>query len=134
MIHIKGILFSNFRVRKSWNFVRLFIVQMKFPKLVLHTNFDFILVTDTLYLSWKVTRNNLNFISKMNFGRKSCIPSWLRNFFLMYIKDTVKAFALTPKMIKNSIIFREEVNDKGYKIFIADENLFFRILIYLFVS
>ena len=38
-----------------------------------------------------------------------------------------------PKMTKNSIIFRGDY-DKGYKIFIADENLFVCILIYLYVS
>ena len=48
-------------------------------------------------------------------------------------KFTVKAFVVTPKMTKNSIIFRGGY-DKGYKIFIADENLFVCILIYLFVS
>ena len=34
-----------------------------------------------------------------------------------------------PKMTKNSVIFRGGY-DKGYKIFIADENLFVCILIY----
>ena len=34
-----------------------------------------------------------------------------------------KIFIVTPKMTKNSIIFREGY-DKGYKILIADENLF----------
>ena len=47
--------------------------------------------------------------------------------------NTVKAFVVTPKMTKNSTIFRGGY-DKGYKIFIADENLFVCILIYLFVS
>ena len=42
---------------------------------------------------------------------------------------TVKAFVVTPKMTKNSIIFRAG-NYKGYKIFIADKNLFVCILIY----
>ena len=36
-------------------------------------------------------------------------------------------------MTKNSIIFRGGY-DKGYKFFIADENLFVCILIYLYVS
>ena len=43
--------------------------------------------------------------------------------------DTVKAFVVTPKMTKNSIIF-SGVTIKGYKIFIADEDLFVCILIY----
>ena len=47
-------------------------------------------------------------------------------------KITVKAFVVTPKMTQNSIIFRGGY-DKGYKIFIADENLFVCILIYLLV-
>ena len=42
---------------------------------------------------------------------------------------TVKAFVVTPKMTKNSIIFRGSY-DKGYQIFITDENLFAWILIY----
>ena len=46
---------------------------------------------------------------------------------------TAKAFVVTPKMTKNFIIFRGGY-DKGYKNFIADEILFVRILIYLFVS
>ena len=46
---------------------------------------------------------------------------------------TVKAFVVTPKMTKKSIIFRGGY-DKGYKNFIADENLFVSILIYLLVS
>ena len=36
-------------------------------------------------------------------------------------------------MTKNSIILRGGY-DKGYKNFVADENLFFCILIYLYVS
>ena len=42
---------------------------------------------------------------------------------------TVKAFVVTPKMAKNSIILRGGYY-KGYKNFIADENLFVCILIY----
>ena len=42
---------------------------------------------------------------------------------------TVKAFVVTPKMTKNSIIFRGGY-DKGYKFFIADEHLFVCILIF----
>ena len=44
--------------------------------------------------------------------------------------STVKAFVVTsPKMTKNSIIFRGGYY-KGYKIFMAYENLFVCILIY----
>ena len=46
---------------------------------------------------------------------------------------TVKAFVVIPLMTKISIIFIRGY-DKGYKIFIADENLFVCILIYLFIS
>ena len=46
---------------------------------------------------------------------------------------TVKAFVVTPKMTKNFITLRWGY-DKGYKKFIADENLFVCILIYLYVS
>ena len=46
---------------------------------------------------------------------------------------TVKAFVVTPKMTKNSIIFRG-VTTKVIKIFIADEILFVCNLIYLFES
>ena len=42
---------------------------------------------------------------------------------------TVKDFVVTPKMTKNSKIFRGGY-DKGYKIFIADKNLFVCTLIY----
>ena len=48
---------------------------------------------------------------------------------LFYLKSTVKAFVVPPKWQKNFIILREDY-DKGYKIFIADENLFVCILIY----
>ena len=37
--------------------------------------------------------------------------------------NTVKAFVVTPKMTKNSIIFRGGY-DKGYKIIIKNENYF----------
>ena len=47
----------------------------------------------------------------------SCIFASKQSFVF-----TVKAFVLTPKMTKNSIIFRGGY-DKGYKNFIADENL-----------
>ena len=44
--------------------------------------------------------------------------------------STVKAFVVTPKMTKNSIIFRGDYY-KGYKFFIADVILFIRTLNYL---
>ena len=55
----------------------------------------------------------------------------LKLFFIIIKLEsyTVKAFVVTPKMTKNSIIFRGGYY-KGYKIFIADENLFVCILIY----
>ena len=49
------------------------------------------------------------------------------------LNTTVKAFVVTPKMTKKSIIFRGGYY-KGYKIFIGDKNLFVCILIYLFLS
>ena len=47
-------------------------IQLKFPKFILEINFGFVLVTDTLYLYRKVTRNNPKLVCKSNFGRKSC--------------------------------------------------------------
>ena len=44
-------------------------------------------------------------------------------------RNTIKAFVETLRITKNSIIFRGDY-DKGYKFFIADENLFLCILIY----
>ena len=64
-----------------------------------------------------------------NYPQKEGSFGWLVSLMLF----TVKAFVVTPKMTKNSIIFRGSY-DKGYKIFIADKNLFVFILIYLFVS
>ena len=61
------------------------------------------------------------------------IEYWKIKIINFIIKTTVKAFVVTPKMSKNSIIFRGGY-DKGYKIFIADKNLFVCILIYLLVS
>ena len=49
-----------------------------------------------------------------------------------YYKYNVKAFVVTPKMTKKSIILIG-VTTKDIKISIADENLFVHILIYLFV-
>ena len=43
-----------------------------------------------------------------------------------------KSLCRDPQITKNSIIFRGGY-DKGYKIFIADENLFVSILIFLLV-
>ena len=51
-------------------------------------------------------------------------------FLLEIISNTAKAFVVTPKMIKKFHNFQREGYDKGYKIFIADENLFVCILIY----
>ena len=50
-----------------------------------------------------------------------------RNIVLFWY--TVKVFVVTPLMTKNSIFFKGGY-DKGYKLFIADENLFVCILIY----
>ena len=49
------------------------------------------------------------------------------------IMFTVKAFVVTPKMTNKSIIFRGGY-DKGYRIFIKNENSFICIPIYLLES
>ena len=55
---------------------------------------------------------------------------WGNFIFIICTTITVKAFVVTPQNDKkNSIIFRGSY-DKGYKIFIADENLFVCIIIY----
>ena len=47
---------------------------------------------------------------------------------------TVKAFVVTPPKWQKIHNFQRGGYDKGYKNFIADENLLDSILIYLFVS
>ena len=53
-----------------------------------------------------------------------------RNFILIICTTiAVKAFVVTPKMTKKSHNFQRGLR-KGYKIFIADENLIVCIIIY----
>ena len=85
------------------------------------SSFYFLLIITELLIYCqlsKVMKQNLNFHYSKN---------W-KSFVV-----TVKAFVVTPQMTKNSIIFRGGYN-KGYKISMADENLFVCILIYLYVS
>ena len=60
-----------------------------------------------------------------------CIKSiwYFQSLFCSLFSLTVKAFVVTPKMTKNSIIFKG-VTTKAIKFSIADENLFVCILNY----
>ena len=49
------------------------LLQLKFPKFIFDMNFGLILVTDELYLQRNFIRKKPKLMSRMNFGRKSCI-------------------------------------------------------------
>ena len=97
------------------------LVQMKFQKLVLHTNFGFVLMTFHYKYNVSVTRNNPKFISKMNFGRKvvsskifkhylkelwihrnSCSTLKSTSFILMYDNAKIHIAEIVREFIANS--------------------------------